>query len=87
MGLFNFVKEAGEKLWDNSDVNLNFIGTGNVEFLEVLGDFVALTFMIGQVIPQLFACFFYEVKKSHSILLLTISQNIASIWLKFLLNW
>ena len=39
------------------------------------GDFVALAFMIGQVIPQLFACFFYEVKKTHSILLLIMKSE------------
>ena len=57
------------------DVNLNLIGTGNVEFLEVLGDFVALTLMIGQIVPQLFACFFYEIKKTHSILLFNMKSE------------
>ncbi|SAE98881.1 Uncharacterised protein [Enterobacter cloacae] len=41
----------------------------------MLGDFVALTLMIGQVVPKLFACFFHEVKKTHSILLLNMKSE------------
>ncbi|SAG36135.1 Uncharacterised protein [Enterobacter cloacae] len=41
----------------------------------MLGDFVALTLMIGQIVPQLFACFFYEIKKTHSILLFNMKSE------------
>ena len=56
-------------------MTLDLIRAGNIQFLEVFGDFVALTFVVGQVVPQFFACFFYEIKKTHSILLLNMKSE------------